>query len=52
VAEKYLREPKYLAYKSGLFNPTPEFDKPMTMMEAKQKGLIGDYHQTEGHGGT
>jgi len=48
VAEKYLREPKYLAYKSGLFNPTPEFDKPMTMMKAKQKGLIGDYHQTGG----
>jgi len=46
VAEKYLRDPKDLAYKSGLFDPTPEFDKPMTMMEAKQKGLIGDYHQT------
>jgi L-alanine-DL-glutamate epimerase-like enolase superfamily enzyme len=48
VAEKYLREPKYLAYKSGLFNPSPEFDKPMTMLEAKQKGIIGDYHQSGG----
>lgn len=48
VAEKYLREPKYLAYKSGLFNPTPEFDKRMTMLEAKEKGLIGDYHQSGG----
>jgi L-alanine-DL-glutamate epimerase-like enolase superfamily enzyme len=48
VAEKYLREPKYLAYKSGLFNPTPEFDKKMTMMEAKEKKLIGDYHQSGG----
>ena len=48
VVGKYLREPKYLAYQSGLFNPTPEFDKPMTMMEAKVKGLIGTYHQTGG----
>jgi L-alanine-DL-glutamate epimerase-like enolase superfamily enzyme len=48
VAEKYLREPKYLAYKSGLFSPTPEFDKKMTMMEAKEKGLIGEYHQSGG----
>ena len=48
VAEKYLRESKYLSYNPGLFNPTPEFDKPMTMMEARQKGIIGDYHQTGG----
>ena len=48
VAEKYLREPKYLAYKSGLFNPTPEFDTKMTMLEAKEKGLIGNYHQSGG----
>ena len=48
IAEKYLREEKYLAYKSGLFNPTPEFDKKMTMMEAKEKGLIGGYHQSGG----
>ena len=27
VAEKYLREPKYLRYDPGLFRPTPEFDK-------------------------
>jgi L-alanine-DL-glutamate epimerase-like enolase superfamily enzyme len=48
VAEKYLREPKYLKYNSGLFNPTPEFDKPICMIEAKQRGIIGDYHQTGG----
>ena len=48
VAEKYLRENKYLVYKSGLFNPTPEFDKKITMTEAKQKGLIGD---RQDHGG-
>jgi len=48
VAEKYLRESKYLAYNSGLFNPTPEFDKRMTMLEAKEKGVIGDYHQSGG----
>jgi L-alanine-DL-glutamate epimerase-like enolase superfamily enzyme len=48
VAEKYLREPKYLGYKSGLFNPTPEFDTKMTMLEAKEKGLIGNYHQSGG----
>jgi len=45
---KYLREPKYLSYNPGLFDPTPEFDKPMTMFEARQKGLIGTYHQTGG----
>jgi L-alanine-DL-glutamate epimerase-like enolase superfamily enzyme len=48
VAEKYLREPKYLAYDSGLFKPTPEFEKPITMMEARMKGIIGGYHQSGG----
>lgn len=48
VLEKHLREPKYLAYKSGLFNTAPEFDNPITMVEAKAKGLIGGYHQTGG----
>ena len=48
VAEKYLREPKYLSYNPGLFNPTPEFNKPITMFEAREKGLIGEYHQTGG----
>ncbi len=48
VAEKYLREAKYLKYNAGMFNPTPEFDKKLTMYEAKAKGLIGDYHQTGG----
>lgn len=45
VAEKYLREPTYLTeYNPGLFKPTPEFDKPMLMMEAKENGLIGGFH--------
>jgi hypothetical protein len=48
VLEKHLREPKNLAYKSGLFNTAPEFDNPITMVEAKAKGLIGGYHQTGG----
>jgi L-alanine-DL-glutamate epimerase-like enolase superfamily enzyme len=48
VVKKYLREPKLLSYNPGLFNPTPEFNTPMTMLEAKEKGLIGGYHQTGG----
>jgi L-alanine-DL-glutamate epimerase-like enolase superfamily enzyme len=48
VAGKYLREPRYLSYDPGLFNPTPEFDRKMTMLEAREKGLIGDYHQSGG----
>lgn len=44
--EKYLRKDKYLAYPSGLFKPTPEFDEPRTTAELKEKGLIGGYHQT------
>jgi L-alanine-DL-glutamate epimerase-like enolase superfamily enzyme len=48
VAEKYLREPKYLVYNPGLFSPTPEFDEKMTMIEAKEKRLIGGYHQSGG----
>jgi hypothetical protein len=31
-----------------LFNTAPEFDNPITMVEAKAKGLIGGYHQTGG----
>lgn len=48
VLEKYLREDKYLPFKSGLFNPTPEFDRYMSMAEARSKGLIGSYRQTGG----
>lgn len=45
VAEKYLREEKYLTeYNPGLFEPTPEFDQPMLMEEVKAKGLIGGFH--------
>jgi L-alanine-DL-glutamate epimerase-like enolase superfamily enzyme len=42
VAEKYLMEPEYLPFDPGLFEPTSQFDEPMRMLEAKQKGLI-DY---------
>ena len=42
VAEKYLMEPEYLPFDPGLFDPTPQFDEPMLMLEAKEKGLI-DY---------
>ena len=48
VAQKYLRESKYLAYDAGFFKPTPEFDNPITIYEAKAKGLIGGYHQSGG----
>jgi len=48
VVRKHLREKKYLTYDPGFFNPTPEFDRKMTMMEAKEKKLIGPYHQTGG----
>ena len=34
VVQKYLREPKYI-YKAGYFEPTPEFDEPMTLEEAQ-----------------
>lgn len=44
VAEKYRRQPEYLAYDPGIFEPTPEFDQPMLMEEAREKGLIGGYH--------
>jgi L-alanine-DL-glutamate epimerase-like enolase superfamily enzyme len=41
VAERYLMEPHYLPYDPGLFAPTPEFDRPMLLAEAREKGLIG-----------
>ncbi|MDP3001767.1 MAG: mandelate racemase/muconate lactonizing enzyme family protein [Bacteroidales bacterium] len=40
VMKKYLREPGYL-YKSGYFEPTPEFDKPFLWQEAIDKKIIG-----------
>jgi L-alanine-DL-glutamate epimerase-like enolase superfamily enzyme len=48
VVKGHLREPKYLSYNPGLFDPTPAFDLKMSMREAKEKGLIGPYHQTGG----
>lgn len=44
AAEKYLMDPKYLPFDPGLFDPTPQFDQPMTMLEARKKGLI-DYER-------
>ncbi len=40
VAKKYLREPEYL-YKSGYFDPTPEFDEPIHWQKALEKKIIG-----------
>lgn len=39
VVKQYLRDPKYLL-KSGYFEPTPEFDQPITLAEARAKRLI------------
>ena len=44
TAKKHIREPKYLQYNPGFFDPTPEFDKPMSMREAQLKGYIGGYN--------
>lgn len=41
VAEKYLMLPENLPFDSGLFKPTPQFDQPMRLAEARKKGLIG-----------
>lgn len=43
VMQKHMREPQYLSYDPGYFKPTPEFDRPMSMQEAKAKNLIGGY---------
>jgi len=43
VMQKHLREPKYLSYDPGYFEPTPQFDQPITMQEAKARKLIGGY---------
>lgn len=47
VAEKHRRDPKYLPFDPGMFGPTPEFDQPMFMEEAREKGLIGSYHGSD-----
>jgi len=39
VVQKYLREPKYLI-KTGYFDPTPEFDAPITLAQAQAKGWM------------
>lgn len=45
VAQKHRREAEYLTeYNPGFFDETPEFDQPMMMAEAREKGLIGGYH--------
>jgi len=42
VVQQYLREPEYL-YKSGYFEPTPEFDEPLHWQEALDQGIIGGW---------
>jgi L-alanine-DL-glutamate epimerase-like enolase superfamily enzyme len=42
VVQKYLREPEHL-YKSGYFEPTPEFDQPLHWQEALDKKIIGGW---------
>ncbi|HYQ59345.1 MAG TPA: mandelate racemase/muconate lactonizing enzyme family protein [Draconibacterium sp.] len=48
VAREHMREAKYLAYNPGVFEPTPEFDEKMSMREAREKRIIGGYHQSGG----
>jgi L-alanine-DL-glutamate epimerase-like enolase superfamily enzyme len=50
VVKKYLREPKYL-HKAGYFDPTPEFDQPMSKEEAVQKRIISRNGIWNGHNG-
>ena len=48
VVEKHLMDSDYLPFDPGLFEPTPQFDEPMRLLEAKQKGLI-DYDRDTGY---
>lgn len=44
VARKHRRTQNVEEYDPGFFEPTPEFDQPMFMEEAREKGIIGGYH--------
>jgi L-alanine-DL-glutamate epimerase-like enolase superfamily enzyme len=50
VVQKYLREPKYI-YKAGYFDPTPEFDQPMSKEDAVNKRMIARNGSWYNHGG-
>ncbi|MBI4659664.1 MAG: mandelate racemase/muconate lactonizing enzyme family protein [Verrucomicrobia bacterium] len=50
AVRKYLREPRYI-YKAGYFEPTPEFDQPMTKEEAVKKRIIARNGSWYNHGG-
>jgi L-alanine-DL-glutamate epimerase-like enolase superfamily enzyme len=50
AVRKYLRDPQYL-YKPGYFEPTPEFDRPMSKEEAVQKRIISRNGIWNGHNG-
>ncbi len=50
VVKKYLREPRFI-YKAGYFEPTPEFDQPMSKEEAVQKRIIARNGTWYNHGG-
>jgi hypothetical protein len=43
IIKKHMRESKYLPYDPGFFAPTPMFDQPISMREARMKGIIGGY---------
>jgi L-alanine-DL-glutamate epimerase-like enolase superfamily enzyme len=43
IIKKHMRESKYLPYDPGFFAPTKMFDQPISMREARMKGIIGGY---------
>ena len=43
VIKEHIREASFLPYNPGFFEPTPMFDRPISMREALMKGIIGDF---------
>lgn len=43
IVKKHMREAKYLPYNPGFFEPTKFFDRPISMREARNLGIIGGY---------
>jgi L-alanine-DL-glutamate epimerase-like enolase superfamily enzyme len=50
VVRRYLREPRYV-YKAGYFEPTPEFDQPISREDAVSKRIIARDGRSVGHNG-
>lgn len=50
IVPKFLREPRFI-YKAGYFQPTPEFDQPMSKEEAVKKRIIARNGLWYNHGG-